>query len=37
MYEANCDITKDSLQMVSFRDPKPAVVITFYNLPGVLI
>lgn len=32
MHEANCDITDDSLQMVIYRDPRPAVVSTFYHV-----
>lgn len=32
MHEANCEITDDSLQMIIYRDPRPAVVSAFYHL-----
>ena len=31
MHEANCDITDDWLQMGIYRDPRPAIVSTFYH------
>ena len=32
MHEAQCDITDDWLQMVVFRDPRPAVVSAYFHL-----
>ena len=32
MHEANCDITDDWLQMSTLRDPRPAIVSTFYHV-----
>lgn len=32
MHEADCEITDDWLQMAVFRDPRPAIVSTFYHL-----
>lgn len=32
MHEANCTINDDWLQMAVFRDPRPAVVSTYYHL-----
>lgn len=32
MHEANCDITDDCIQMAVFRDPRPAIVSTFYHV-----
>ena len=32
MHQANCDITDDWLQMVVYRDPRPAVVSVFFHL-----
>ena len=32
MHEADCEITDDWLQMAVFRDPRPAIVSTFFHL-----
>lgn len=32
MHEAHCDITDDWIQMAVFRDPRPAIVSTFYHI-----
>lgn len=32
MHEAQCDITDDWLQMAIFRDPRPAIVSTFFHV-----